>query len=521
VLNALLSISRLARAGGALARSGALIHARDVPGAPAALRLAGAASRPLAAAAWSRRSPGERLAQALEGLGPAYIKLGQLLATRPDIVGADLARDLRALQDRLTPFSDAAARAAVARVIGKDVNAAFARFGPAVAAASIAQVHKARLASGEDVAVKILRPGVRRSCAKDMRAFYFAARWVERLFPEARRMEPVKLVETLEASLRLELDLRMEAAGASELADASSDDARFRTPAVYWDYTGADVLVLEWIDGARIDDLERLDAEGVDRPRLADTVMQTFLNQALNYGVFHADMHQGNLFVDGAGRLTAVDFGILGRLDRPTRRYLAEILFGFLNRDYERVAEVHFEAGYVPRRHSVAAFAQALRAVGEPLFGRDAEGISMSRVLMQLFEVTDLFDMRLRPELVLLQKTMVAVEGVCRQLDPSHNMWEAARPIVEDWMTENLGPPAQLRAVGDNALTVGRALQSLPELIRKAELAAEHIGEDGVRLDAGSLNALAQAQSKGATATRRALWAAAIAMIAAAVAQIF
>ncbi|MEL7029032.1 MAG: AarF/UbiB family protein, partial [Pseudomonadota bacterium] len=378
-----------------------------------------------------------------------------------------------------------------------------------------------RFQTGEQVAVKVLRPGVRRTCAKDMRAFFMAARLAERFAPEARRLEPVKFVETLDASLRLELDLRMEAAGASELAEIAAGDARVRMPNVSWDYTGPEVLVLEWIDGVRIDDLAALDAQGVDRPALADTVMQTFLHHALNHGVFHADMHQGNLFVDREGRLAAVDFGIIGRLDADTRRYLAEILFGFLNRDYPRVAEVHFEAGYVPRRHSVAAFAQALRAVGEPLFGRNAEAISMSRVLMQLFEVTDLFDMRLRPELVLLQKTMVAVEGVCRQLDAGHNMWEAARPIVEDWMTENLGPPAQLRAVGDNAASLGRTLQNLPDLVRKAELAAAHISEDGVRLDSHSVDALAKAQTKSAAATRRAIWAAAGAMILAALAQLF
>ncbi|MEM1104068.1 MAG: 2-polyprenylphenol 6-hydroxylase [Pseudomonadota bacterium] len=519
-MGAVSALLRLVGVAFAFLRYGVVSAAGDAPYAPPTLTLAGRLTRPFAASKWRAKGPGARLAAALEALGPAYVKLGQLLATRPDIVGVRVAGELSALQDRLTPFPEETAQRIVADSLGQPVADVFETFGPPVAAASVAQVHRARLKDGTDVAVKILRPGIRARCAREMRSLFVGARLVERLSKTSRRLEPVKLIETLDASLRLELDLRLEAAGASEISDASTGSGQLRVPEMHWSYARSDVIVMEWIEGDRIDDLAALDARGVDRKALADAVMRGFLDLALNHGCFHADMHQGNLFVDKSGRLAAVDFGIIGRLDKGAQRYLAEILFGFLNRDYPRIAEVHFEAGYVPKRHSVAAFAQALRAVGEPLFGRNASAIAMSSVLMQLFEVTDLFDMRLRPELVLLQKTMVAVEGVCRQLDPEHNMWRASRPIVEAWMTDRLGPPAHLRAVGDNAVTVGRALQNLPEMLRKAELAADVISEDGLRVDGASIQALSEAQAKGAAATRRAVWAATAAVAALALTQI-
>ncbi|MEM8987753.1 MAG: 2-polyprenylphenol 6-hydroxylase [Pseudomonadota bacterium] len=485
-------ILRLGRAGWTLARHDALVpreYAHLAPvaaaGLAAVLRLGGKTrdgGRAL--------RPGERLAAALSTLGPAYIKLGQFLATRPDMVGFQLAQDLAALQDRLPPFAQDVADQAVAAETGAPVSDTFLEFGPAVAAASIAQVHKAALKDGRAVAVKVLRPGVEAACARDVQAFFFAARLAERASKEARRLEAVAFVETLADSIRTELDLRMEAAAASELAEGLQDDKDVRTPAPVWEVSGRRVFVMDWIEGTSIGDIDALDRQGVDRAVLADTVMRVFLRQAMGSGFFHADMHQGNLFVDGQGRLALVDFGIMGRLDEDAQRYLAEILWGFLRRDYARVARVHFEAGYVPARHSVDKFAQALRAVGEPIFGQGAADISMSRLMLQLFEVTALFDMHLRPELVLLQKTMVTVEGVARTLDPAHNMWEASAPVVEAWMQKRVGPEAHLKIARDSALEAGRLLQHLPETLRAADRLSRFVGEDGVKLDPASLEAL-------------------------------
>lgn len=509
---------RLAGAGFRLARHDALVPKEYATRAPAGLRLLGAVSRAVSGKARKAR-PGQRLARALEGLGPAYIKLGQFLATRPDMVGREIARDLRTLQDRLEPFPEDAARAALGDEFGTHAEEIGA-LGPAIAAASVAQVHRATLADGRIAAVKILRPGVERACARDLRAFGRAAKLIEALFPQSRRLEPRKFIETVAQSVRIELDLRMEAAAAAELAENMRGDKKFRVPEVYWEYCARRVLVMEWIDAVPITDHKALDAAGVDRKALARQVMQSFLSQALEHGFFHADTHNGNLMVDGQGRLVAVDFGIMGRLDVKTRRYLAEILFGFLNRDYVRVAEVHIEAGYIPARHPVPLVAQALRSVGEPIVGVDARNLSMARLLAQLFEITALFGMHMRPELVLLQKTMVTTEGVARELDPAHNLWASAEPVVEKWMTENLGPQGQLRTAADGAVQVGRILQNLPETLRKAEMAAAYVSEEGLRLDPDTIDSLAAAQAKRARLSQRALWAAIGAAAAAMLSQI-
>ncbi len=357
------------------------------------------------------------MSAALTRLGPSYVKLGQFLATRPDVVGAALAGDLERLQDQMPPFPQAEAEAAVAASFGRPVAAVFASFGPPVAAASIAQVHRATVATATGpraVAVKILRPGVERRFHADLAAFTFAAQHAENLSAEARRLRLVEVVDTLRRSVMVEMDFRLEAAALSEMAENTKDDPDFRVPAVDWDRTTKDVLTLEWIDATPLSDRARLQAKGFDLPQLARALIQTFLRHALRDGFFHADMHPGNLFVDDDGRLIAVDFGIMGRLGAKERLFLAEILHGFITRDYYRTAEVHFEAGYVPPQHSIESFAQAIRAIGEPIHNRAAEDISMAKLLALLFEVTGLFDMRTRPELLLLQKTMVVVEGVAR-----------------------------------------------------------------------------------------------------------
>jgi ubiquinone biosynthesis protein len=414
--------------------------------------------------------PGERLARSLERLGPVAIKLGQLLSTRADIFGAQFSEDLSRLKDRLEPFPIAAARAEVENSLGRPVESLFASFGEPVAAASLAQAHDATLLDGRRVAVKVLRPGIGRRIVEDSEVLALAARLIERWAPPARRLEPRAFAATVIRATELELDLRLEAAGADELCEVMAKDGYMRAPAVVWAGVGKRVLTMEWAKGAPLSDPGALDQPGLDRKALSENLIRAFLAQALDHGVFHADLHEGNLFVAAPAQLTAVDFGIVGRLGAPERRYLAEILWGFLQRDYERVARVHFEAGYVPARHSVSAFAQALRAVGEPVFGRPASEVPMSRVLMQLFEITALYDMRLRPELVLLQKTMMTVEGVARRIDPDHDIWAAAEPVVRRWIARELSPATQVRRFAEEARLAVKTIARMAEApIHQAE----------------------------------------------------
>jgi ubiquinone biosynthesis protein len=454
---------RLLVAGWVLARYDALVPREADPLLPPSVRLAAKVVR-LASGPEARRGrPGERLARAFEKLGPAAIKLGQLLSTRADIFGTEFAEDLGHLKDRLAPFPLAQAEAVVAASLGRPLRSLFVTFEEPVAAASLAQAHRATLVDGRKVAVKVLRPGVERRVAADIRAAALAARLADRLVPAARRLEPVAFVATVARSMELELDLRLEAAAASEMAEVMARDAYMRVPPVVWEGVGKRVLTLEWAPGAPLSQASALAQPGLDRKALADNVIRAFLVQALDHGVFHADLHEGNLFVQPPAALTAVDFGIVGRLGPAQRRFLAEVLWGFLTRNYRRVAEVHFEAGYVPPRHNIDDFAQALRAVGEPNLGRPAREVSMGRLLGQLFEITALFDMHLRPELVLLQKTMATVEGVARRIDPDNDMWTAARPVVERWIARELSPAAQLRDA------VGHGRRALEGLARWAE----------------------------------------------------
>ena len=408
--------------------------------------------------------PGERLALVLERQGPVAIKLGQFLATRGDVFGTAFASDVARLQDRLAPFPTATARAAVERALGAPVETHFSRFDDAVAAASLAQVHRAALHDGREVAVKVLRPDIEAHVATDARVLIWLGDAAHALIPAARRLEPRAFVATVRRALELELDLRFEAAGADELREAMADDGYMRSPKVVWDGVARRVLTLEWADGAALSDAATLDRPGLDRRALATNLIRAFLAQALDHGVFHADLHEGNLFVDDAGRLIAVDFGIIGRLGHAERRFLAEILWGFIRRDYVRLADVHFDAGYVPPDQDRAAFAQALRAVGEPVVGRAVADVSMSRLLTQLFEITALFNMRLRPELVLLQKTMVTVEGVARRIDPEHDIWASAEPVVRRWITRELSPVARLSTFVDEVRAISANLARLAAL---------------------------------------------------------
>lgn len=413
--------------------------------------------------------PGERLARSLEGLGPVAIKLGQLLSTRGDIFGRQFAEDLGHLKDRLPPFPMTLARTIVVQELGRPVDEVFARFGEPVAAASLAQAHDATLADGRRVAVKVLRPGIERRVAADSAVLELAARLLQRWATPIRRLEPVKFADTVVRATELELDLRLEAAGADELAEVMAKDGYMSAPRVLWEGVGKRVLTLEWAEGLALSDEAALSQPGLDRKALADNLTRAFLAQALDHGVFHADLHEGNLFAAAPARLQAVDFGIMGRLGAVERRYLAEILWGFLQRDYPRVAQVHFDAGYVPRRHSVAAFAQALRAVGEPVFGQRANAVAMSRVLTQLFEITALYDMHLRPELVLLQKTMMTVEGVARRIDPEHDIWAASEPVVRRWIARELSPVSRVKQFAGEAETALRNIARMTQPVAVVE----------------------------------------------------
>jgi len=509
VISAPAHLVRLGRAGFVFAREGVfgVIDPMMAPiGARPLLRMARLLER-------RTTGPAEtRLSAALTRLGPSYVKLGQFLATRPDVVGTALARDLESLQDHMPPFGQAEAEAAVIGSFGKPVEALFASFGPPVAAASIAQVHRASVATAtgqRPVAVKILRPGVERRFHADLAAFTFAATHAENVSAEARRLRLVEVVDTLRRTVMVEMDFRLEAAALSEMAENTKDDPDFRVPAVDWDRTSKDVLTLEWIDATPLSDRARLQVKGFDLPLLAKALIQTFLRHALRDGFFHADMHPGNLFVDDEARLIAVDFGIMGRLGVKERLFLAEILHGFINRDYYRTAEVHFEAGYVPLRHSIEDFAQAIRAIGEPIHNRTAEDISMARLLALLFEVTGLFDMRTRPELLLLQKTMVVVEGVARSLDPKLDMWRTAEPVVREWMERHLGAAGKLEGAALGAAEVGRFVGNAPGLLTRGARVLDQLDEitrDGLVLSPQTIAELDKTEARRGRWMIAALW---------------
>ena len=432
--------------------------------------------------------PGERLAMALRALGPSFIKFGQMLSTRPDLVGETIATDLSSLQDRLPPFSSAEARAAIEAEFGVPAETLFETFADEpVAAASIAQVHKAtaRRRTDEDeqavtLAVKILRPGIERAIARDLELFRWIAEVVDRTQPRLRRLKPVAAVETFADSLRWEMDLRMEGAAASELGANFEDDPMFVVPTVDWERTGQRVLTTEWIQGIPIHDVDDLVAAGHDLESVVRKASESFFLQVFRDGFFHADMHPGNAFVRDDGALCVVDFGIVGRIDRPTRHFLADMLLGFVTGDYARVADVHFRGGYIPPDTDRQVFQQAIRAIGEPIFDRPPNEISIARLLAQLFLVSERFHMEAQPQLLLLQKTMLVAEGVGRRLAPELNMWQLAQPLIEDWMRENRGPEARLADITADAIL---ALQRLPAATRALERAASTVAEGRVSLD--------------------------------------
>jgi ubiquinone biosynthesis protein len=424
--------------------------------------------------------PGQRLAAALQSLGPTFIKLGQSLAVRGDLIGDDVADDLSALQDDLPSFPSEDAIATVEQELGVSLGELFASFDQEpVAAASIAQVHFAERHDGIAVAVKILRPGIEDAFARDVAFFLWLARLVERFLPEARRLKPVEVVRNFQDTVALEMDLRMEAAAAGELAENFLDDPEFRVPTVDWERTSRRVMTLERIDGIPIDEIAHIEKAGLSPSEVLACSARVFFNQVFRDGFFHADMHPGNMFVCADGVLSPVDFGIMGRLDRETRNFLADMLIAFLSRDYEKVAEIHFTAGYVPPDKSLGAFSQACRAIAEPILDKSQNEISIARLLGQLFRVTRTFEMETQPQLLLLQKTMLVAEGVGRKLDPDSNIWTLVEPLIIVWVRENRGPEARLRGI---ASELARRVERLPLYLSKLETLSDIVTAEGIRL---------------------------------------
>ena len=508
-MNPISALFALAHAGFVLAREGVFqsIPVDDLPlPARMAHRVAGLIARNRSADI--RQS--ERLSKALNRLGPSWVKLGQFMATRPDVVGAQMALDLELLQDRMDAFPTSEARAAIENSLGRPMDELFATFSEPVAAASIAQVHKATLKDNPEkvVAVKVIRPGVRKRFLRDLDVFYFSARIQERFIPAAKRLRPVSMVDILAQSARLEMDLRLEAAAFSEMHENTADDEGFRVPNVDWERTGRDVVTMDWVDGTKLTRVLEMDKQGLDKKQIAVTLIQSFLRHTLRDGFFHADMHPGNLFFEPDGTIVAVDLGIAGRLGKKERLFLAEILYGFITRNYMRVAQVHFDAGYVPLHHDVASFAQAIRAIGEPIHGQSAETVSMAKLLTLLFEVTELFDMQTQPQLLLLQKTMVVVEGVARKLDPQFNMWAASEPVVAEWIAQKLGPAGKLSDAKDGVNALVRLVGMVPEFVERTERLGKEIdtmSQNGIRLDAPTIEAIGKAEAQHSRSGRIAL----------------
>ena len=517
-MNHFLAYLRLMRAGWVMAREG-VVASLPAEGLRGPAKLGYGFASAIARRKTQHTDRAERLTRAVERLGPSYVKLGQFLATRPDVVGASLAQDLSLLQDRMDTFPLASARQRIEGSLGRPPEELFDDIGEPIAAASIAQVHPAHVTDDtgtRKVAVKVVRPGIRKRFYQDLESFYLVAGLAERLVPASRRLRPVDVARTLEQTTKIEMDFRLEAAALSELAENTRDDPGFRVPHVDWERTGRDVVTMEWVDGIKIADVDALKAAGLDLEQLAEVLIQSFLRHTLRDGFFHADMHQGNLFVDASGTIVAVDMGIVGRLGKKERRFLAEILYGFIRRDYRRVAEVHFEAGYVPAHHDIASFAQAIRAIGEPIHGQPAETISMAKLLTLLFEVTDLFDMQTRPELIMLQKTMVVVEGVARLLDPHFNMWKASEPVVGDWIARNLGPARVVTDLKDGLHAAARLAEQAPDIAARAERLSEELdtmSRKGLRFDEATATAIGKAEARHTRSGRIALWVIAFAVI--------
>jgi ubiquinone biosynthesis protein len=439
----------------------------------------------------SEKKPGEKLCIALQGMGTTFIKLGQFMATRPDIIGEEMAKDLEKLQDKVPAFDLFEAKKVVKKEIGEKQFKNIIEFGEPIAAASIAQVHLAKIKNEnqeKQVAIKILRPDIERLFNEELDALMLFAYIVENTISKARRLKLVEVVHLLREITNIEMDLRFEAAAANELYENTKLDKGFIVPKIYWNYTTKKILTLDKVNGISIREHELLDQQGVNLKTLAENLIQHFLKQAVRDGFFHGDMHQGNLFVDFKGNIVPVDFGIMGRLDKNNRKFLAEILYGFINRDYIKVAEVHFQAGLVPQNTSKDEFAQALRSVGEPIFGQSIKDISGGNLLAQLFEITEKFNMATQPALLLLQKTMVVVEGVARKLYPETNIWEVSRPVLENWLKDLKSPKSTFDTALNTSSEIIKRIPDFPGLMDRADYALKLMAEGKLNLGINNKN---------------------------------
>ena len=442
---------------------------------------------------------GERLSDSLENLGTTFIKLGQFLATRPDIIGEQLSKKLESLQDRLPPFSIDDAKQIIKRDLGDDTYNSIIDISDPVAAASIAQVHKAKINDNgtiKDVAIKILRPNIKKVFNEEIDAMMLFAFLIESVIKKTKRLKLVDVVFLLKEITNLEMDLRFEAAAANEYAENTKNDAGFRVPKIYWNYTSENVMTLDWVDGVSIRETEDLKKQNIDTNKIAEDIIQHFLRHAVRDGFFHADMHQGNVFIDTSGQIVPIDFGIMGRLDKMSKRFLAEILFGFIQRDYKKVAEVHLLAGLVPPDVPINDLAQALRSIGEPIFGQEVKDISGGKLLKQLFDVTEKFNMQTQPQLLMLQKTMVVVEGVARKLNPNTNIWTTSKPVLESWLRETKDPIKTLNETLDTTSEVIKRLPEFPEIMDKANQALTFLANGQIPQNSNSYNALNDKKSE-------------------------
>ena len=442
---------------------------------------------------------GVRLSKSLESMGTTFIKLGQFLATRPDIIGENLSRELENLQDRLPPFSQDQAKKIIKDDLGINTYNSIIDLSEPVAAASIAQVHKAKIDDNgiiKDVAIKILRPDIKKIFNDEIDAIMLFAFLVESLIKKTKRLKLVEVVFLLKEITNLEMDLRFEAAAANEYAENTKNDIGFNVPKIYWNYTSENVMTLDWVEGISIRETDKLKQKDINTKKLAEDIIQNFLIHAVRDGFFHADMHQGNILIDNDGHIVPIDFGIMGRLDKMSKRFLAEILFGFIQRDYKKVAEVHLIAGLVPKDVPINDLAQALRSIGEPIFGQAVKDISGGKLLKQLFDVTEKFNMQTQPQLLMLQKTMVVVEGVARKLNPETNIWTTSKPILENWLKETKNPMTTINETINSTSEVIKRLPEFPEIMDKANQALTFLASGQIPQNSNSYNALSDKRSE-------------------------
>ncbi len=453
---------------------------------------------------YANKDEGERLSDSLESMGTTFIKLGQFLATRPDIIGEELSKKLENLQDKLPPFSLLQAKEIIKNDLGNESYDSIINLSEPVAAASIAQVHKAQINDNgvlKDVAIKILRPNIKKIFNDEIDAIMLFAFLIESFIKKTKRLKLVEVVFLLKEITNLEMDLRFEAAAANEYAENTKNDVGFRVPQIYWNYTSENVMTLDWVDGISIRETEELKNKEFNTEKIAEDIIQNFLRHAVRDGFFHADMHQGNIFIDNDGQIVPIDFGIMGRLDKMSKRFLAEILFGFIQRDYRKVAEVHLIAGLVPKEVPIDDLAQALRSIGEPIFGQAVKDISGGKLLKQLFDVTEKFNMQTQPQLLMLQKTMVVVEGVARKLNPNTNIWTTSKPVLESWLKETKDPMTKLNETLQNTSEVIKRLPEFPEIMDKANQALTYLASGQIPQNSNSYTAL-NAQKSEMTAFR-------------------